>query len=140
MRVAVQQGGLIRTAEMVKNSPVANLPEAEEALREYIYRSIEVRLGLIDGKPACVWGLIPPTLLSQQAYLWLLTTNIVAEHKFLFVRHSQRYIEEALKIYPEIVGDVIVPNEPAMKWIKWLGGVFEAAPVAGRWVFRIIAR
>lgn len=138
-KVAVQQGGLIRTSEMVRRSEVADVPGAEEALREYIYRSIEVQLGLIDGKPACVWGLIPPTLLSTTAYLWLLTTDIVAEHKFLFVRHSQRYIEEALRIYPEIVGDVIVPNLSAVRWIKWLGGVFEPAPVLGRWVFRITA-
>jgi hypothetical protein len=110
--------------EMVSRSPVADVPDAEKILRECMLRSIEVRYGLLDGEIACMWGLIPPTLLSDKAYLWLLTTDIVAEHKFLFIRHSQRYIEEALKIYPVIVGDVVLGNVSAMRWLKWLGAEF----------------
>ena len=139
MSVAIRRDGLIKTDDLIRRSPVAEVPGAEEVLRDCIYRSIEVRLGIIVGKPACVWGLIPPTLLSCTAYLWLLTTDIIAEHKFLFVRHSQRYIEEALKEYPEIVGDVIGDNPSAVRWIRWLGGEFQE-PIMGRRVFRIKAK
>ena len=71
-----------------------------------------------------MWGLIPPTILSDNAYLWLLTTNIIAEHKFLFIRYSQRWVEDVLKIYPVLTGNVRIDNEPAKQWIKWLGAVF----------------
>jgi hypothetical protein len=111
-------------SDLIHRSPVADIPGAEEVLRECIWRSIEIRQGLVDGKVACAWGLIPPTILSNTAYLWLLTTDIIAEHKFLFIRHSQRYIEEALKEYPTIIGDVVGHNPPAMRWIRWLGGEF----------------
>lgn len=80
--------------------------------------------GTVDGAVACVWGLVPPTLLSSQAYLWLYTTELVKEHTFLFVRHSQRAVEEMLDEYPTIVGHCIVGNNQAIRWVKWLGGVF----------------
>ena len=111
-------------SDLIARSPFANVPGAEEVFSECLWRSIEIRHGLVDGEVACVWGLIPPTVLSNTAYLWLLTTNIIAEHKFLFVRHSQRYIEEALKKYPTIIGDVVGHNPSAKRWIKWLGGEF----------------
>ena len=127
------------TEDLIQRSPIAHIPGAEEVLKECMWRSIEVRQGLVDGKVACAWGLIPPTVLSNTAYLWLLTTDIIAEHKFLFIRHSQRYIEEALKKYPTIIGDVIGHNPPARKWIQWLGGEF-GPMVAGRTPFTIRAK
>ena len=125
--------------DVLRRSPIANIPEAERIMTECLHRSIEIYYGKVDGQVACVWGLIPPTLLSDQAYLWLLTTDIVAEHKFLFVRHSQRYVEEALKSFPNIVGDVIVGNDSAVRWLRWLGAEF-AAPVGGRVPFTIRAK
>lgn len=122
--ISILRKGEIDLREVVRRSPVADLPNAYDTLNEALWRSIEVRYGLVDGKVACIWGLIPPTLLSQTAYLWLLTTDIIAENKFLFIRHSQRYIEEALKQYPEIIGDTVISNTPAIRWLKWLGAEF----------------
>ena len=127
------------TGDLIHRSPVSDIPGAEEIFKECLWRSIEIRQGLVDGKVACVWGLIPPTILSNTAYLWLLTTDIVAEHRFLFVRHSQRYIEEALKTYPTIIGDVVGHNTSARKWIQWLGGEF-GPMVLGRTPFTIRAK
>jgi|SRR5580693_785470 hypothetical protein len=127
------------TSDLIQRSPFADIPGAEEVFKECIWRSIEIRQGLVDGKIACVWGLIPPTVLSTTAYLWLLTTDIIAEHKFLFVRHSQRYIEEALKKYPTIIGEVIGHNPSASRWIHWLGGEF-GPMIGGRTPFTIRAK
>lgn len=105
-------------------------------MQETVWRSIEVYEGKLDGEVACVWGMIPPTVLSDKAYMWLLTTDIIAEHKFLFIRYSQRWIEEALKCWPEIVGDVLVGNESAKRWLKFLGAEF-LPPVKNRIPFTI---
>jgi hypothetical protein len=127
------------TGDLIHRSQVASIPGAEEILKECIWRSTEVRQGLVDGEVACAWGLIPPTILSNTAYLWLLTTDIIAEHKFLFIRYSQRYIEEALKTYPIIIGDVVGHNPSARRWIKWLGGEF-GPTILGRTPFTIRAK
>jgi len=80
--------------------------------------------GLIDGRLACLWGLIPPTLLSNQAYLWLYTTDVIKEHSFLLVRHSQLVMEEMLKEYPSICGHAIAGADKSIKWLRWLGAKF----------------
>lgn len=81
-------------------------------------------VGKIDGEVACIWGIVLPSFLSDQAYLWLHTTEAVDEHQFLVVRYSQRMIEEIHKKYPEIVGHCDVLAERSIRWVKWLGGVF----------------
>jgi hypothetical protein len=53
--------------------------------------------------------------------MWLLTTDLVDHHKFTFVRHSQLVIEDALKRYEVIIGNVAVGNTAARKWLRWLG-------------------
>ncbi len=113
-------------------SPVADIEEAMDVMNEWMYRSTEIYYGLVDGKPACVWGFIQPTVLSTTAYLWLLTTDIATQHKFLFVRHSQRFIEEALKAWPTIIGNTAIGDVKAIRWIKWLGGKFGEPD--GKWL------
>ena len=123
--------------EIIRRSPISHIPDADKTLRECMYRSTDVRCGMVDGVIACMCGLIPPTLLSDKAYLWLLTTDIVAEHKFLFVRHSQRYVEEALKEFPIIVGNCAINNHSAIRWLRWLGAEFDTEIVNGHFGFVI---
>jgi hypothetical protein len=78
----------------------------------------------VDGCLACVFGLIPPTLMSDRAYLWLYTTDLVKDHTFLLVRHSQRIVEKMLDEYPTIVGHCHVRAKLSQRWIKWLGATF----------------
>lgn len=137
--IAIERTKEVNLREVILRSEVKHIPEAEEILRDCMYRSMEIRIGKVDGVVACVWGLIPPTILSDSAWLWLLCTDIVAEHKFLFVRHSQRYIEEALKEYPIILGDCLIDNKSAKRWLEWLGAKF-AEPIAGRIPFSIRAK
>ena len=122
--ITVQHSEGMNLRKILERSAVTDVPGAEKTMRECVRRSVEVRCGMLDDEVACVWGLIPPTLLSDRAYLWLLTTDIVTEHKFLFVRYSQRYVEEMLKQYPVLYGEAEINNEPAKRWLKWLGARF----------------
>lgn len=93
--------------------------------------SSETWTGYVDGVLICCWGLIPPTLLSNQAYLWMHSTPAVRDHQFLLVRHSQRIIEQALNRYEQIVGDCQVGAEDSIRWLKWLGAEFYDANDSG---------
>ena len=86
--------------------------------------SSETWEGRVDGKVACVWGLILPTLLSEQVYLWLYSNELVDQHQFIFVRNSQRLVEEILKRYELIVGHCLIENDRGRRWLKWLGASF----------------
>jgi len=94
------------------------------ALAECITMSIVVWQAKVEAELVGLFGLIPPTLLSSQAYLWLHTTPAWDEHKFILVRFSQRMMEVMLAEYPTIVGHCHIENERAIRWLKWLGAVF----------------
>jgi len=78
----------------------------------------------IDGRLACIWGVIPPTLMSYQAYLWFYTTDVIKEHQFCLVRHSQMAIDEILEEFPSIVGHATMGADKSIRWLKWLGAEF----------------
>jgi hypothetical protein len=87
-------------------------------------RSEERWIGTVDGKIACLWGLIPPTILSWSAYIWLYHNGLIEDHKFLFIRHSQLQMKRMLTLYPKIAGDCVITNATGRKWLEWLGASF----------------
>lgn len=87
--------------------------------------SAEIWTGRIDGELVSVWGLIPPSLISDRAYLWMFATKRVNDHKFLFVRKSQLVVADMLKRYRVITGHCVAGAESSIRWVRWLGGVFE---------------
>lgn len=99
--------------------------DSDEKTMEFcLLMSIIIWAGFIRGKLACIWGVIPPSLMSNQAYLWLNTTEVLKGHEFIFVRHSQRVFEELLEEYPSVVGHVIIGADKAYRWLRWLGAEF----------------
>lgn len=81
--------------------------------------------GKVGADYKCLWGLIPPTLLSNEAYLWLHVLEPVEEYEFVFVRYSQRAIAQALEAFPRIVGHCEVGEDRSIRWLKWLGATFK---------------
>lgn len=63
-------------------------------------------------------GLIPPTLLSDTAYLWMFTTPGFAEHRTACLRQSRKLLQDALQRYPIIVGHCSMVSQ---RWLQWLG-------------------
>jgi hypothetical protein len=100
------------------------MPRATDIVREFAERSTDTFVGYSDGKPACIYGVVLPSLLSNSVYLWLLTTELVDQHKFLFIRHSQLVIEDLLKEHSQIRGDCQAGDLRAQRWLKWLGAEF----------------
>jgi len=106
---------------IIRRSAVADRPDACETLADFYRRSSYTWIGVADDIVACIWGLIPPTILSDRAYLWMLTTDLVDEHKFIFVRYSRLAMDEMLKHYPTIVGHVEATQTRSIRWLRWLG-------------------
>jgi hypothetical protein len=98
--------------------------EAEEIMLRSVRNSIKVWSYWVDEGLVCLWGLIAPTILSEEAYLWMLTTEKLDTHTFMFIRHSRLVTEEMLKFYPIIVGHCALTATKAQRWIEWCGGKF----------------
>lgn len=83
----------------------------------------EVYSGFVDGEFVCCWGLIPPTFLSNQAYLWMWAPEPI-RHQFIFIRHSQLQVEKMLDRYSSIIGHCRCEARSAQRWLEWLGASF----------------
>ena len=136
MKVCVTKAYQLDLLRAIRESPVAAMPDAEATMRDCLGRSADVWFGLVDGVLVCMWGLCPPTILSSSAWLWLFTINILPEHKFLFVRHSQLWVARMLDLYPEITGDMVEGGPK--RWLKWLGAEF--GPPEGQRIPFVIKR
>jgi len=102
-----------------------NFADVEEKAMDFcLLMSTFIWAGFIEGKLACIWGVIPPSLMSDKAYLWLYTTDVIKEHQFLLVRHSQLVIKDILEQFPVIVGHATIGASKSIRWLKWLGAEF----------------
>jgi len=101
---------------------VLSLREAE--MLDHCQRLGEAWVGFVDGRFVCCWGLIPPSFLSNQAYIWMWAAGKVP-HQFLFVRHSQIQVKKFLNRYASITGHCKINNVSAQRWLKWLGAKFD---------------
>lgn len=97
---------------------------ALDRFHNWIWLSSAIYKGMVDGRLLCVWGLIPPTMLSDQAYLWLQTSDTAQEHEFILVRRSQIELKVMLEKYSKIVGHCEVRAERSIRWLRWLGAIF----------------
>lgn len=123
-------------SEVLEKAHVELTPRESKMLNVCRNMSLTTWIGYNNDELICIWGVIPPSIISEEVYLWLHTTGAIKTSQFIFVRHSQMVIQELLKEYKLITGHVSV-NAPASKrWLKWLGAEF-GHPKAGMFPFRI---
>lgn len=80
--------------------------------------------GFVDGEFICCWGLIPPTFISNQAYLWMWAPEPI-KHQFVFIRRSQIQVAKMLERYERIVGHCHTTAKSSQRWLRWLGAEFD---------------
>jgi hypothetical protein len=100
---------------------------ADEVLRSYadcFTKSTAIWLAKADGVEACAVGVIPPTIFSSKAYLWLIHTKLCEQHPLRFIRWSRKVMDEILATYPNIYGLCHPDNVSGRAWLEWLGAKF----------------
>lgn len=97
--------------------------EGQEILIRTVNNSTHFWIAEDDGKFIGFWGLIPPTLLSVQAYIWLYLLEDVT-HRVSFARKSISAFKALVREFPIVVGHCACTNPSAIRWLKWLGATF----------------
>lgn len=75
----------------------------------------------------CYVGLIPPTLLSDEAYIWMNTTEAGFAHPKILARYGKKTIETFLLKYPMIWGHCF--SEKSARWLRSFGAEFTSETV-----------
>lgn len=78
-----------------------------------------------DGEVICIFGLRPVTMLSDEAYVWMLGTDLIESEAKTFLRESKSWVRFMSGKYSRIFNYVDKRNKTAIRWLKWLGFTFE---------------
>lgn len=99
------------------------------AIEIAIERSAAAWVGLVDGVPACVFGVGGPSLMGDIGVPWLLGTDEIVRHQRAFLRRNKPYVAKMLKLFPNLINMVDARNGVAINWLRWLGfTIHDAAP------------
>ena len=92
-------------------------------------RSDECRAFVVDGKVACIFGVVPISLLGGIGSPWMIGTDLIYSNKREFLRKSQNAVLDVCKSYATLINYVDKRNTLSIRWLKW-GGVslYEAHP------------
>lgn len=91
------------------------------AVESSLERSVEAYSAFVEGSLICMFGLAPPTVLSEMAVPWLLSTTEVPDHRREFARRSKEVVQSWSKEYPLLMTYVDERYELAVRWLTWLG-------------------
>lgn len=95
-----------------------------EALARSLDRSDMVWTGLMDGRPAAMFGTGPLTVLGSGASAWLLGTPEIAKIPRFFLTESRVYVDMMLKVHGTLMNFVDIRNRATLSWLGRLGAVF----------------
>jgi hypothetical protein len=92
-----------------------------------------INVALVNANFVACWGIMPPSFLSDQAYLWFWGPPV--RFPTAVLRYSRKVIHEALGRYECLYGHCNV-GANSIKWMQWLGAEF-GSPVNGLIPFHI---
>ncbi len=72
-----------------------------------------------------MFGVVPKTILGGTATVWLLGSPEIMKIQRVFAKQSNYFIDLFLSHFSCLENFVDVENEQSIKWLKWLGAVFE---------------
>ncbi len=125
MTVMIQRAPRAGLSSLISSHIAPNLSTVDlKKFQQFVLVSQAVWYCEVEGEFIGMWGVIPPTLLSDWAYMWVYTNEKVKEHQFVFIRHSQIAIAQVLEEWREVHGHAEASSSKSIRWLKWLGAEF----------------
>tara|TARA_Y100000310_G_C20533794_1_gene739826 strand:- start:63 stop:524 length:462 start_codon:yes stop_codon:yes gene_type:complete len=104
----------------------------EESVSRCISRSDEAWTALYNGEVVCIFGIRRKSLLSDTAYPWLLSTNLVNEHKRNLLKGAKISVNKWMGMN-ELLENFIPAGLPKLiRFVSWLGFTVEEAKPIGQ--------
>ena len=97
---------------------------AEEALLDGYMESTICLTVEYKERPIAMFGIVPHTLLSSKASVWLLASPDLMKIKGAFLKNSRKFIKYFLSYYRLLENFVDMQNMDSRRWLKWCGAEF----------------
>lgn len=126
---AIAMAPRMRAADAAECWALARLSPLE-ALRVSLESATYAWTWLVDGEPACIFGVGTRSLIGNEGTPWLLSTDLVAAHHITFLRGCRPYLARMRGAFPYLQNVVDARYETCVRWLKRLGfEVHEAEPL-----------
>ena len=90
-------------------------------------------VGVYDGVPEVIFGVIPHPEIPNWGVPWLLGTDNIIKFRTAFIRTSYETVNSWINKYEVLTNFVHVDNTISKRWLKMLGFViFPEAPLGNR--------
>ena len=93
----------------------------DQQMLDYCTAAGDIWAGWVNGELEAVWGVISPSFLSDDAYLWL--WNLPVKHPIILARYSLRVISTLHERWPNLHGHCRLGSS-SFRWLLWLGAEF----------------
>lgn len=128
-KYAVIEATLEHVERMAPNMRQADVEEIEassgldpySALRRGFSCSSHAWTGTVDGEPACMFGVVPVSMMGSVGVPWMLGTDLVEQHATAFLRRNKPYVKQMSAAYNHLINYVDDRNVKAIQWLEWLG-------------------
>lgn len=97
------------------------------ALERSLAASAVAWTGLVDGRPAAMFGAAPLSELSGRGSAWLLGARALAIIPRDFLLRSKDMVGLMLERFPVLTNLVDARNAASLRWLRWLGAQFGPA-------------
>lgn len=113
--------GRISTLIFSKFGPILSDREAE--MVDYCQSIGEVYIASVGDEMLCCYGLVPPSFLATEAYLWMWSPRRL-RHAYAIARQSKVQIARMLERFDCLVGHCKKESLTSQRWLRWLGAAF----------------
>lgn len=101
----IRRAGLISPLQVVKGS---------------LEMSLDAWVWLVDGEPAAIFGVAGNTI-DREAMIWLLTSDLVTQHKKTFWKLSRDIVRLMSEAHPNLGGYCDARYAASVRWLRRLG-------------------
>ena len=134
--IPAQAGHILHIAENIRAEDKKELWDyALQRPYEGIWKSLDSSrfawTGLVDEKPACMFGVSDSSCLSEVGRPWLIGTEEIDKRPLSFLRRNKHYLPVMMLPYERLENYVEESNVRAIEWLGWLGFTFGAIEYIG---------
>jgi hypothetical protein len=92
-----------------------------DALLVSLQSSVASWCWLVEGKPACVFGVSAESILSGVGMPWLLSSPLLPSRPVPFLRYHRAFLAEMLNLFPLLRNWVDARYRLSIRWLRWMG-------------------
>lgn len=110
----------LRALDLAEITAASGRP-VSEVLAESLDRAVWAETLLVDGVPEAIGGLGTCSLMFGPGIPWMVASDRATERRRWFLGESRRQVRRMLGHYQQLENRVDARNDPAIRYLRWLG-------------------